>query len=731
MRRSVPPPSRDLEFSMERGRADCPIRYGALFGRKARDCARDPAEPQLYGVTYSYVLAVVTSRFSKTRVAFVYIRRRAHGIRERCIIHYPFGDHLIAPTRGPTYWPSTTHVLDFLTIYLLNIPPFLSIPHFRAVSSRCSLTLRADDPKRCPSPHVPGRASPFEAGTAPTRPVFGRSGAVEMVLAPSNPSFAVPLSSFYPRCPLCHALLTTVDRNSTDVASALTKQPRRQGRGRRAWERTPRRAHATRLHGRRIWKRVTTMDKRLWTRSMTRALHDWKTGAETEADASATHDSTRKRHCSSAVWITRPGGSDAVGCDAGPTSVGSDGPSGAPNQVEGEGELGDDHAGEPIVASESYRVEDRLQQAQGCRQPTQANDPIGVAVETDEAGHVIPCDALVSRKRNHVEMEGGTATTEPVTSKEAVSSPSTEERPDEGILPGIYNARPDPCGCNEGMAAFQSPQPHFVEEHGPSRTLDEEAPRDNDEALTAPAAVEHDDTTMLQGFLDRMRAEKANRKRTEVGTMSERNTTLPPSLATPLRERDANSQSPSPAPRSSPRKDVPSAIGDASMSASAAIPAVDKAKATDATDGSSRKKSTRRLGSSGDTPVASRRSQRQRQAAPSNARPAPASGVEGGASVISVRRRAPSKAPRLVDSAARQLDMLTRANTKRNQSETQPHESAFLESAETTSGRGVRARSRKRVVWDDPLVRYQDRRDQAWTIEPATDTPGRRLRRRA
>ena len=471
------------------------------------------------------------------------------------------------------------------------------------------------------------------------------------------------------------------------------------------------------------------MDRWLWTRSMTKALHDLKPGTGPEPDVSTAHEPTRKRHCSSAIWITRPAGSDTVGCDTSPSNAGSIGRSDAHNQVEEDGELREDHAGQPVVASKSCEVDNRLERAQG-RQDCQANNVMSIVVENDEADHVIPSGTLVGRKRNHMEMESGTAAAESVTGRGSASLPSTEEHPDEKILPDTYDTKSDPCACNEETLAFQSLQPHLPEQHDPSQALDTEEPRDNDEPQTTPATVEHDDTTMLQNFLDRMRAGKANRKCTQVETVSERETVLPPSLATPLRERDANSQSPSPAPCSSPQKEIPSAIGGSSMLASAAIPAVDQAKATSAPGGSSRKKSTRRVGSSADTPVASRRSQRQRQTASSDARPTSVSGVEGGASVISVRRRAPSKPIRLADSAARQLDMLTRANTKRNQSETQLHKSAFLEPAETTSGRSARARARKTVVWDDPLARYEERRDQLWIIEAGKDLQGRQLRRR-
>lgn len=162
------------------------------------------------------------------------------------------------------------------------------------------------------------------------------------------------------------------------------------------------------------------------------------------------------------------------------------------------------------------------------------------------------------------------------------------------------------------------------------------------EKTSSPARVEHDETSMLQDFLDRVRAEKATMKRAKAKTPPKSGLSSSTVVRPPLDERDPNSPpSQEPAPFEMDKADEES-HGNALTIKPDAI--------------ESNTKST-------DTVVSARRSQRRRPTAPQP--------PSDGAKVIAVHRVGRSKpiAPAM-DSAARQLAALTRANTKRNQAET-------------------------------------------------------------
>ncbi len=482
------------------------------------------------------------------------------------------------------------------------------------------------------------------------------------------------------------------------------------------------------------------MDTHLWTRSMTRALRLSQESGEVHVEENA--DPAPKRHCSNTTWTSIHTTTELevdVGLDIVEKKRDDDGQI----EVDGNKEGGEKDASAGQTGGNAKMLLPGTEKDNDTRSMEPSSHELtGLAMPSSTASIQPAEDAIstnanvnVSRKRSHVEMEDGGEDLPaeqirlaelpeppslvldleigmPATSQEESAADENNDT-SESTSAQLEQAIPPSSSPSQAPSQDENAQTHKQEEKG--KTEDR-----LHQTIVLAAKVEHDETSMLQDFLDRVRAEKASRKKVQAGPSTETKRASGPHLWTPLQALDVNSRSPSRSP--SPEKTIKLQMAPAAGS--------DKA----------RKRSTSRsdrAGTDAATPstaaIASRRSQRQRQAA-SSARSTPAG---GGATMIPVRRLGPVKPIKLVDSAAKELAALTKANTKRNRIETLPDKNAEVmestsdEKTETTSDRMIRAASRKKVVWDEQLVYYEEKRDHENACEDYQASTGRRLRSRA
>lgn len=473
------------------------------------------------------------------------------------------------------------------------------------------------------------------------------------------------------------------------------------------------------------------MDTHLWTRSKTRALRLSQESGEAHVEEDEQSiDPAPKRHCSITTWTANQTAAEVevdVGLDVVEEEEDTNGQTGTDKEkaaVEEDASSGrTDNGEDEVVPVTEIHDDDDTQPVEPALYELEDRAVSSNAANTCPVEDVISSSTNMRRKRSHVEMESG-----------------SENTPSERIRLGELAALPSPISESEsnapardqgdstsddipGLAETRSPNleqtfpPSLSSTQAPpqdenTKVKEQEKEEESDaglhQTIVLTNKVEHDETSMLQDFLDRVRAGKASKKNIQAEPSSETKRAVGQHLSTPLQALDVNSRSPSRSP--SPEKTIKLQIA----------PAAETSKA--------RKKGTSRSNRAGADPatpsaVASRRSQRQRQAA-SSARPTCA----GGASMIPVRRLGQARPVRLVDSAANELAALTKANTKRNRIETQPDKSA--EVMDSAPDRIIRAASRKKVVWDEQLVYYEEKRDQEQACEVPQASNGRQLRSR-